>query len=320
MRYTLIDEIITHDWEKSQSWFKPDTRELAGAQVIKIDNVDEYFWAHMGNGYDLSTLPNIAPPFHNYFMYVDGSAFQYENGTNRRDEFPKYQYGVWFIAGPVESTVDDDAIKWFSDEGMNRLQLKARGEKWAVTAIVFEKYKTKLPPLVIAMHRYLVMEDGSYSSFPDSWVISEPEAKKNASFYGVTVDTIQDAVIETGRVIMGACLLATSLMHCKNVEMSDAEMTSREKQQAVDFERRHKTPATRWKVLNIEPMRRVLSAVGGIEKNGAEKALHICRGHFKDYRNSGGLFGKHKDIYWWEQHMRGSEQNGIVIKDYNIIQ
>jgi hypothetical protein len=47
--------------------------------------------------------------------------------------------------------------------------------------------------------------------------------------------------------------------------------------------------------------------------------LHIQRGHFKDFRQSDkGLFGRHKGIYWWEQHTRGSKSEGEVKKEYVI--
>ena len=48
------------------------------------------------------------------------------------------------------------------------------------------------------------------------------------------------------------------------------------------------------------------------------KALHICRGHFKDFSNH-GLFGKYRGTYWWPMHTRGSSDNGLVVKDYRVL-
>lgn len=42
----------------------------------------------------------------------------------------------------------------------------------------------------------------------------------------------------------------------------------------------------------------------------ASKRLHMVRGHFKQ-RTSG--------LYWWNPFMRGSRENGIVDKDYNVV-
>ena len=66
-------------------------------------------------------------------------------------------------------------------------------------------------------------------------------------------------------------------------------------------------------------MTRILDTEGGIGRGGGLKqALHICRGHFKDYRDGRGLFGKHKGLYWWEQNVRGSIEQGVHIKDYRV--
>lgn len=44
-------------------------------------------------------------------------------------------------------------------------------------------------------------------------------------------------------------------------------------------------------------------------------AFHICRGHFKDFREK-GLFGKNHGIYWWDMHARGSKKAGEIRKTY----
>lgn len=73
-----------------------------------------------------------------------------------------------------------------------------------------------------------------------------------------------------------------------------------------------------YRVLNIEPMKAVMSTEGCLESDGPKVALHLCRGHFKDFRNGPGLFGKHKGIFWWEGSVRGSLSKGRVDKDYSV--
>jgi len=48
--------------------------------------------------------------------------------------------------------------------------------------------------------------------------------------------------------------------------------------------------------------------------------LHICRGHFKDYRLSVGGLGKHhlKGMWWWAPQVRGTAERGRVEKDYDV--
>jgi len=70
----------------------------------------------------------------------------------------------------------------------------------------------------------------------------------------------------------------------------------------------------------VEPLRKQLRKQDSRpddEGRHIQQALHICRGHFKDYRDS-GLFGKHFGIYWWDMHMRGSKEYGEIVKDYEI--
>lgn len=65
-------------------------------------------------------------------------------------------------------------------------------------------------------------------------------------------------------------------------------------------------------------MKKVLASEGGAESTGIKRALHIARGHFSDYREGRGLFGKHHGIYWWDPQLRGSVSEGYAPKDYII--
>ncbi|MHB8136639.1 MAG: hypothetical protein ACYDH1_20700 [Anaerolineaceae bacterium] len=52
--------------------------------------------------------------------------------------------------------------------------------------------------------------------------------------------------------------------------------------------------------------------------SGAKVRIHLCRGHFKNYTKESPLFGRYTGLYWWEPHIRGDKNEGIVIKDYKI--
>jgi hypothetical protein len=109
--------------------------------------------------------------------------------------------------------------------------------------------------------------------------------------------------------------LAISLMHCKNVTAT-RESIAPKLAKAAQARRR---PRFSYSVLDIKPMTRVLEVEGGIDSGvGLRQALHICRGHFKDCRDGRGLFGKHKGLYWWEQNLRGSIEQGVHDKDYRV--
>lgn len=66
-------------------------------------------------------------------------------------------------------------------------------------------------------------------------------------------------------------------------------------------------------------MREVLRRDGEmVAGSGLQRALHICRGHFKTYQDQ-GLFGKHKGTFWVPMHLRGTAEEGIVRKEYKIV-
>jgi hypothetical protein len=81
--------------------------------------------------------------------------------------------------------------------------------------------------------------------------------------------------------------------------------------------RHHGRPLLRYYTFDIKPMQQVLRQVRRSDEVGLPKALHICRGHFKDYRRS-GLFGKHQGLYWFDMHVRGTAERGVVVKDYAV--
>ncbi len=51
----------------------------------------------------------------------------------------------------------------------------------------------------------------------------------------------------------------------------------------------------------------------------AHNRVHLCRGHFKEYTAEHPLFGRLAGLYWWQPHVRGQNKNGIVMKEYNVI-
>lgn len=109
--------------------------------------------------------------------------------------------------------------------------------------------------------------------------------------------------------------IAVSFMHCKNVQLIENKIPGKIQKAR---QRRGKAPKLNYYTLEISPVKKILSEKGNIEKTGIKQALHICRGHFKDYRDGRGLFGKYKGLYWWESQIRGSKDEGMIIKDYKV--
>jgi hypothetical protein len=112
------------------------------------------------------------------------------------------------------------------------------------------------------------------------------------------------------------CLLAISMLHCKNVELV-AHRPDRKLARA--HQRRHGQPLTTFKTLRVEPIRRLLEEAGRqAGTSDLRRQLHIARGHFKDYRQGEGLFGRHRGLYWWEPLVRGNADIGTLRKQYAV--
>ena len=145
-----------------------------------------------------------------------------------------------------------------------------------------------------------------------TWVDQLPgtEEEKNAD-----IENYQHVLSDLfSATLFWPAFLAISFLHCKNVTIADNKPPRHERRQA---EREGKKAPVTFKTLVIEPMKKVLRTEGNSEETGIKQAIHICRGHFKDYRGSNkGLFGKYKGLYWWDAHLAGSPEHGSVVKEY----
>jgi hypothetical protein len=111
---------------------------------------------------------------------------------------------------------------------------------------------------------------------------------------------------------------ALSMLHCKNVLIEDVTVPAKVQRKRQKRGR----PNLRFKTLTVEPLKKVPARQSDGNAEGptgtTQRALHIARGHFKDYRDGGGLFGRLHGLYWWEMHVRGTAAAGAVIKDYEV--
>lgn len=115
-------------------------------------------------------------------------------------------------------------------------------------------------------------------------------------------------------ILSATTLMTISFMNCKNVALNTIQPSDRLNHARI---KRGRTPHLTYKVLDIHPMKRILETEGRVAEVGLQKALHICRGHFKNFDDR-PLFGKLRGQYWWDSHVRGDIKHGAVIKDYNV--
>lgn len=109
-------------------------------------------------------------------------------------------------------------------------------------------------------------------------------------------------------------LFALSLMHAKNVTLEDVPTSPALAKKHAKRGR----PTLRFKTLRVISMRKAASASAAPGESSSRQAMHLARGHFKDFRDGKGLFGKHKGLYWWDMHVRGDKANGQIVKDYEV--
>ena len=116
--------------------------------------------------------------------------------------------------------------------------------------------------------------------------------------------------------MLGVFCFALALMHCENVAIIDEPIN----QTLLKKRDRTGKPRLRFKVLDVRPtIARHLNRDNRVEPARRNLPLHICRGHFKDYREGPGLFGRQHGIWWWPMYTRGDLEFGKIDKEYRIL-
>jgi len=125
--------------------------------------------------------------------------------------------------------------------------------------------------------------------------------------------TIERTELLLSAITFGMFCLA--FLNCQNVEPIIVKPHPTE---ARKHYRKHGNHLIKYKVLRVIPIKKIKEKTEN--KSILSKQLlphHICRGHFKDYRDR-GLFGKYKGIFWWDQFVRGEKNHGVIVKDYEL--
>lgn len=256
-------------------------------EFIVINNVADFCGERPVDfeGFDaMKDFPNIAPPWPISF-------FQYTKRNNQE----KIPFGVLVCASKVSNShapASREKGVWFGD-------------------------KTEIG-WVLACHLFQINSLGKIVMFGPFPVIASPA--------GQIIDPVRDpGASDRARRIFGAetvylcgfhpVLLAISLTHCKNTEI---ECVVPDEKLARAQLKRHGVPRLSYGVIKIQPMVKILREKGEMASGASLRtALHICRGHFKDYRER-GLFGKNKGLYWWNMAVRGDINDGLAVRDYSI--
>jgi hypothetical protein len=281
----FFDDIISR---KAVPW--PELQELLEkSTVILADNVAEYLYSGTDQDYwSLETdFPNLAPLFELFF--IEWRDPQYVVTRERgRQQFPvRARNGALFISAESSAIASGEA---------------AQDYRWLQNIWIWTESRREINCL--GSMTIKIGSDGRAVRFSDKGYFMatlNPGLKTPAS-------------AELLLSVTQPALLTVCFLHCKNVRM---ESHTPPAPLAKKHRLRYGRPPVVYKTLIIEPLKRVLSNEGNADVIGLKKALHICRGHFKDYKER-GLFGKIHGVFWWSDHLAGTLRSGLVKKDYNV--
>jgi len=277
--------------------------------VFDVTNVARYYYE--GNDKEVWGLaddfPNIAPPFSRLWFEYAPSKIAWSDGRRVETSIGQLvrKCGVameCFALDDVANMPEREAEVW-----QRLVASLSREPRWLCSAgVVMEGVDKNIAPFPgIAM--WGVSEDGSYLG-------------KNGMLHCIAPQPVSDFYGNTFADELGLFLhipfLALSFLHCRNVKIVEPLPNPKWDRARM---KSGKKPLVRYETLEIEPMKRVLKEQGERDTKGLKHALHICRGHFKDFSEGGGLFGKYHGMYWWESQVRGRASEGIVVKDYSVV-
>lgn len=295
---------------------------IGSADLFVADNVLDFFWdrALTQDNWAISDFPNIAPPFRDFF--VGFNRWPKSVSTFADSVMTTAKGGMYFSARGITEMQDPNFINLLTQEGTNRAMLKASGVKWVIYATPIRFDRNLLLPIAM---RYVisVLEDGRISLNAPWITMYDTDAMTHlARVKGCTLQDAFDGEKLISDHFLIPSLITISMLHCRNVETIDNRSAIGKVGKKPRILRKGvpgNAGKINFKTIQIQPtLKRILEDEGKAEEVGLLKALHTCRGHFKDYRDGAGLFGKHKELYWWDAHERGDRDMGIILKDYEL--
>lgn len=248
--------------------------------VLLIDNVADYYYGSDQEFWDLKKdFPNLAPPFP-AFWCESKIPRQIQSRvcgtTNMSAIVPHGRIGV-LVCSVDPASVEGEIPK---------------GTKWVLVCQLFIDYGER-DVTVTGPHGNMFLcidAEGAVTDNP----LFEPFATG-----------ADDKIIMHYFTFLHPAFLAMSFLHCKNVTIVDNVV---DRPLAKKYHARTGVRPCVYKTLVIEPLKQILRHEGGTHKHGnIQKALHICRGHFRDYREGRGLFGKYHQLVWMPSILRGTK-------------
>jgi len=251
--------------------------------VLMIDNVAEYFYVGTDQEHwDLKRdFPNLAPPFPQFWCEFKMVRKIHSKECGDVDMTRVMPQGG--RVGQLFTVLDPKEVKMVE---------VPENTKWALWAELFIDFSQ--PGITVTgPHGAMLLcvdAEGRITGSPNIQSLVRKEEEKMLQAY---ISWLNPA------------LLAVSFLHCKNVQV--VENVAPKPLQKRYGERHEGSRIAPYKTLVIEPLKQILRTQGGSGQVGLAKAMHICRGHFRDYREGKGLFGKYHQLVWTPAIVRGTK-------------
>jgi hypothetical protein len=250
--------------------------------VVLGDNVAQYYYEasdqeHWDLRYD---FPNLAPPWPVFWIEhrLPRKIHSTEGDTDLGIYGCNGRTGALFFGAKVEDVIG---------EGI------PEGTKWVLTAELFIEYGLERDRIEGPHGTCFFAIDGMGRLLETPYMQSWAPAQYN--------DLIRNLVAWLHPALLTICFL-----HCKNVRVEENPVPIK---LAKRYAERHRgLKPTGFKTLVIEPLKQILRTQGRSGTVGVQKALHICRGQFWDYREGRGLFGKYHQLVWHDSTVRGVQK------------
>lgn len=117
-------------------------------------------------------------------------------------------------------------------------------------------------------------------------------------------------------ISMTVALWTLAFMHTAKVEVEEVAPIAK---LSKAHEKKYRVPLCSYKTIKVNAISsKRREAIDGESRQGGKHRLHICRGHWRDYRFGAGLYGKWHGIYWIRGHFKGKEELGTIKHNYEI--
>lgn len=113
-----------------------------------------------------------------------------------------------------------------------------------------------------------------------------------------------EAYSEFIRVYAFPMFFATSLMTCKNVTLAEGQVREKDVKKTAKMGSR----AFAFRTITVDALRKSIASGEHGAGHSVMTALRIGRGHWKDYTQGKGLFGRIKGRFWWDSFVTGDDK------------